>query len=339
MIFKPRLLGTTSMTNDELAADRKAAAVIGPCAVGEKALYVNSFYISRFYYVCYKDISRVFKRVAMSRGGYTGKGVFGSIPYLVVQMKDGREKQCNFKFEDQVDKILALVSEEHPEIPVHSRKAEERLEKAKHEREAKYIKNLSPEAEKSLEALADARENLENRSILYRQLAYAAKQKRIQDHISPSYRVMAILLAAAGAVLALYGVWAFMTKSGFALISLMIGLALLAVIMATRVLPTGTRNKKQAQADWDQAVSEMDSFLSKTPYIGGDFPVPPQYAHPIVLDRMTRIIREGRAETAEEALAVLKTDLKALNKSVRVSQEEYDEVVTIKPMFLVCDYK
>ena len=50
-------------------------------------------------------------------------------------------------------------------------------------------------------------------------------------------------------------------------------------------------------------------------------------------------LREGRAQNAEEALAVVKADLKALNADVQVSQEEYDEVVAIKPMFLVSDYE
>lgn len=36
---------------------------------------------------------------------------------------------------------------------------------------------------------------------------------------------------------------------------------------------------------------------------------------------------------------VLKEDLKALNSSVVVEQEEYDEIVAIKPMFLVMDYR
>ena len=54
---------------------------------------------------------------------------------------------------------------------------------------------------------------------------------------------------------------------------------------------------------------------------------------------MIRILREGRAQSADEALAVLKSDLKALNADVQVEQEEYDEVVAIKPMFLVSDYQ
>ena len=64
-----------------------------------------------------------------------------------------------------------------------------------------------------------------------------------------------------------------------------------------------------------------------------------RYAHPIVLERMIRSIREGRAKTCEEALEVVKEDLRKLNRSVKVSQEEYDEVVVVKPMFLVSDYR
>ena len=54
---------------------------------------------------------------------------------------------------------------------------------------------------------------------------------------------------------------------------------------------------------------------------------------------MVRILREGRAQSVPESLAVLKTDLKALTADVQVEQEEYDEIVAIKPMFLVSDYQ
>ena len=58
-----------------------------------------------------------------------------------------------------------------------------------------------------------------------------------------------------------------------------------------------------------------------------------------ILQEMTEILKEGRAENLESALQVLKLDLKALNSNVVVEQEEYDEVVAIKSMFLVMDYK
>ena len=46
-----------------------------------------------------------------------------------------------------------------------------------------------------------------------------------------------------------------------------------------------------------------------------------------------------RAVTAEQALDVVKDDLRALNADVEVSQEEYDEVVAIKPLFLNAEYQ
>ena len=46
-----------------------------------------------------------------------------------------------------------------------------------------------------------------------------------------------------------------------------------------------------------------------------------------------------RESSVEEALDVLKSDLKALTADVQVEQEEYDEVVVIKPLFLVSDYQ
>jgi len=67
--------------------------------------------------------------------------------------------------------------------------------------------------------------------------------------------------------------------------------------------------------------------------------VPARYAHPVVLERMIRVIREGRAVTVDEAYRLMKEDLKALNADVEVSQAEYDEVVAVKPMFLESNYE
>ena len=96
MIFKPAQLGMAKLDKQELVEDRKSCKRIGPCGVGKKALYLNSFYIDRRYYLPYGSISRVFKRVAMSSGGFTGKGMFASMAYLVVEYDGGKQKQCNF---------------------------------------------------------------------------------------------------------------------------------------------------------------------------------------------------------------------------------------------------
>ena len=127
MLFPPIPLGKQLLAPDSLAEDKKHCRKIGPCGLGKKALYVNSFYLDRRYYVRYGEIRRCFKRVAMSKGGFTGKGAFGSLPYLVVQLKDGTEKQCNFKDEEQVDTLLEYLGTAHPEIPRHSEAAEKKL--------------------------------------------------------------------------------------------------------------------------------------------------------------------------------------------------------------------
>ena len=106
MIFKPAQLGMAKLDPQELEADKKACRKIGPCGVGKKALYLNSFYIDRRYYLPYGSITRVFKRVAMSQGGFTGKGMFASMAYLVVEYDGGKQKQCNFKDERDVDALL-----------------------------------------------------------------------------------------------------------------------------------------------------------------------------------------------------------------------------------------
>lgn len=59
----------------------------------------------------------------------------------------------------------------------------------------------------------------------------------------------------------------------------------------------------------------------------------------LVLRRMKRAVMDGRAVTAGQALDVVKDDLRALNADVEVSQEEYDEVVAIKPLFLNAEYQ
>ena len=105
MLFHPAQLGLAHLDKATLEADKKACKKIGPCGVGKKALYLNSFYIDRRYYLPYGSISRVFKRVAMSQGGFSGKGMFASMAYLVVEYDGGKQKQCNFKDERDVDKL------------------------------------------------------------------------------------------------------------------------------------------------------------------------------------------------------------------------------------------
>ena len=286
MILKPVQLGREALERDVLVQDRKSCKRFGPCGVGERALYLGGFSLSCRYYLPYSEITRVFKRVAMSKGGFSHKGIFASIPYLVVEYGGGREKQCTYKHEEQVDQLLACLKQTHPEIRQVSAAAEARL--AEREREQAPRPELTEEARQTLEALKEAEAILEKRPDLYLELSKSARAKR------------QLLLKAA-------------QRRGGAV-----------------------KAKEQPILDRaEQAQLEMEQFLSGC----GEFPLPARYAHPVVLRRMERAVEAGRAVTPEQTLEAVKAGLKALNASVQVSQEEHDEVVAVKAMFLNEGYR
>ena len=135
MMFKPYPLGSGRIDDAALAEDKKSCRKIGPCGIGRRALYLNSFFIDRRYYVPLSMVTRVYKRVAMSRGGFSGKGIFATLSYLVVEFDGGQQKVCNFKYEQQVDDFLNVIRAEYPSIPCVSAAAEQRLAEQKARRE------------------------------------------------------------------------------------------------------------------------------------------------------------------------------------------------------------
>ena len=335
MILKPAQLSSAALESAELAEDRKRCRRIGPCGVGEKALYLNSFYIDRRYYIPYSAITRVFKRVAMSKGGFTRKGVFASMAYLVVEYDGGREKQCNFKFEEQVDQLLAYLAQTHPEIKRVSAAAEKRLAEREKARQKKKRPELTPQAKEQVEGLQDAARYLEQRPDLTLELSQAARRKRACLCTNPSYRWVAMAITLLGAVSLLFGLYLLLNSQGsFSVYFVLLGLAAIFLFSGASVLPTAQNNRAAVMGRAERAKQAMENYLSSRP----DFPLPARYAHPVVLQRMVRAIEDGRAVQAEEALEVVKGDLRALNSSVEVDEEEYNEVVAIKALFLNENY-
>ena len=333
MIFAPVRLGETSLNAEAAAADKKSCKRFGPCGVGKEALFLNSYFIDRRYYVAFSSVRRVFKRVAMSQGGFSGKGAFGAIPYLVVQYDGGKEKQCTFKREEDVDAMLAYIGEVHPEIPTLSVGGEQRLEQKAKEEAARYLSELTSDAQSAKEELEKAQKFLSGYPELTEQLSKAARAKRVNQHTNPAYRWVALAIVLAGAAALVYGIISWRNGGDFGMYFALFGFAAIFFFSGAHVLPTAKNNKKAVARAWEEAQANLAHVLPD------DFPLPARYAHPVVLTRMIRILREGRAQSADEALEVLKSDLKALNADVQVSQEEYDEVVAIKSMFLLSDYQ
>ena len=323
MIFRPAQLGMAKLDRLELEADKKACRKIGPCGVGKKALYLNSFYIDRRYYLPYGSISRVFKRVAMSSGGFTGKGMFASMA---------------FKDERDVDKLLEVLAKEQPQIPLLSEAGEQALQKKEAEKAARKLPELTDEAKHSISMLKKAKEYLEEKPELAEELSAAERRKRAQLQSKPVYRYVALAIFVFGIVSAAYGLYAVTNHVGnYGIYFALFGFAAIFLFSSYNMLPTARNNNNAIMKRADKAEAAMAEYVKHYP--NGAFPVPSCYAHPIVLKQMTDAIEEGRAVTVPEALDAVETRLKSLNADVQVEQEEYDEVVVIKAMFLNHDYQ
>ena len=336
MIFKPHPLSTSQLEAYELETDRRSCRKIGPCGVGKKALYLNSFFIDRYYYVPVSSIKRVFKRVAMSKGGFSGKGAFASIPYLVVEFDGNVQKQFNFKHENQVDELLDVLSREQPHIVLVSEAAEAelRIQETEYESELYADQESTSRFHVDEAKLLNAIDYLENEPELYEALSNSARRRRAYQCSNPSYRWVAMAITMLGFAAIIMGIYSFMIHNGFAVYFTLFGIAAIFTFAGFSVLPTARNNRRSIMRSDEIARAKMEAYISEYP----GFPVPARYAHPVVLRRMLRAIRQGRANCKEQALEVIKKDLKALNSDVQVSQEEYDEVVAIKAMFLNAMY-
>ena len=337
MLFHPAQLGLAHLDKATLEADKKACKKIGPCGVGKKALYLNSFYIDRRYYLPYGSISRVFKRVAMSQGGFSGKGMFASMAYLVVEYDGGKQKQCNFKDERDVDALLEVLAKEQPNIPRLSAAGEAEIARQKAEKAARRLPQLSKEAEQSVGQLKRASDYLAKKPELSKELSAAERRKRAQLQSKPVYRYVALAIFLFGLVAAAYGLYAITNHVGnYGIYFALFGFAAIFLFSSYNMLPTARNNHSAIMKRADRAEQAAADYVKRYP--NGAFPVPSYYAHPTVLKQMMDAIEEGRAVTVPEALEAVKARLKALNADVQVEQEEYDEVVLIKAMFLNHQY-
>lgn len=338
MIFKPKALSLVStLPENELVQDKKKCRKIGPCGVGEKAIYLNSFYFDRRYYVPFTAITRVYKRVAMSKGGFTGKGMFGSMPYLVVEFDDGREKQCNFKFEEKVDQVVDYVGKHHPEIKLLSKAGEKVVREKQRKLAEKKARLESAAAKEQIQQLDAAAAYLEKNAELGIEMNAAAKAKRVYDHSRPAYKWIALFILLLAIAAAAFGAYTLISRSGDnGLYFLLFGMAGVFLFSSSRVLPTAKNNRKAVQKRLNDAVAATEQYIAG---YGSEFPVPVHYAHAGVLRWMIDILAENRAQTIPQALNQLKIDLKKLNANVTVDQDQFEEIMAIKPLFLVRDYE
>mgnify|MGYP000425483446 CR=1 FL=1 len=277
MLFHPAQLGLAHLDKATLEADKKACKKIGPCGVGKKALYLNSFYIDRRYYLPYGSISRVFKRVAMSQGGFSGKGMFASMAYLVVEYDGGKQKQCNFKDERDVDALLEVLAKEQPNIPRLSAAGEAEIARQKAEKAARRLPQLSKEAEQSVGQLKRASDYLARKPELAKELSAAERRKRAQLQSKPVYKYVALIISLFGVVSAAYGIQSIINHTGnYGIYFALFGFAAIFLFSSYNMMPTAHNNHNAIMKRADRAEAAMAEYIKAYP--GGNFPVPDIYA-------------------------------------------------------------
>ena len=108
MIIAPKPLSHFTLSQDELASDKKAAVKFGPCSLGKKALYLGGYLLNNRSYVPLSRVKRVYKRLAVTKGFFEGK-IFGTLAYLVVIYDQGQEKVCRFEHEEDLNLLLNAI--------------------------------------------------------------------------------------------------------------------------------------------------------------------------------------------------------------------------------------
>lgn len=336
MLFLPKPLSQTKLPEAYLRQDIQSMRKVGRCGIGPTALYLSSYFLDCRYYIPYSSISRVFKRVALSKGGFTGKGAFGALAYLVVVYDGSKEKQVNFKREEDVDLFIANLQEYDLDFKYMSAAIEEQIrkERAREARKPKVV--LSEKAKTLLSELESFEEYLAKEPVKAAELTAAAKKKRADDRSNPFYKWLALAIVLLGVVAAIWGVTSLIRgTSTFAIYFTIFGLALIFLFSGLAVLPTGRNNSAYIRKRYAKALSAQAEYAKG---YGSALPLPAKYAHPASVTMMMNIVKQGRAESAEDAYELLKADLKAANADVEVTQEQFDLIMAVKPVFLLEDY-
>lgn len=335
MILKE--IGNIKLEKEVIRQDRKNCVRVNNHGIGKEAIYLGNYFFARCNVIPIKCITRIFKRVAMSKGGFTGKGIFASIAYIVIVCNDGTEVQASLKDEILADKFIDYIKEHFPSIKTLSAKQEESLEKIKKERESRKVKNLSEVAKSSLENLKDLKEKLLKEKDVYRQYSIAAKEKRALMLAKNVYIYFLWVIFAFGIITFIYGIYSIINHQGMAIYVTLFGFAVIFFFISMQILPTQRYNKKSILERYEKA--KKDAIITTKHFISDGYAIPSKYVHFSTVSRVIVGIEEGRGESIADAYKIFVSELKKMNKDTLLYPDEYEEIMDIKPIYLVEDYK
>ncbi|MGM9550289.1 MAG: hypothetical protein ACI3V5_10685 [Faecousia sp.] len=116
MYIPPKALSVKTLPPEVLRPDRVCCTHYEDFGLGDQALYVGMFGISRIGYIPLSAIERVYKRLGVTKGFFENGKIYGTLCYLVV-CYDGKQKVFRFTHEENLNALLDAFREK-TSIPV-----------------------------------------------------------------------------------------------------------------------------------------------------------------------------------------------------------------------------
>ena len=116
MYIPSKALSVKTLPPEVLRPDKVTCTHYEDFGLGDKALYVGMYGFSRVGYFPFSAITRVYKRLGVTKGFFEQGKIYGTLCYLVV-CYDGKEKAYRFTHEENLNALLDVIREK-TSIPV-----------------------------------------------------------------------------------------------------------------------------------------------------------------------------------------------------------------------------
>ena len=116
MYIPPKALSEKTLSPEILRPDRVTCTHYEDFGLCDKALYVGMYGFGRVGYIPFSAITRVYKRLGVTKGFFEQGKIYGTLCYLVV-CYDGKQKAYRFTHEENLDALLDVIREKTT-IPV-----------------------------------------------------------------------------------------------------------------------------------------------------------------------------------------------------------------------------
>ena len=116
MYIPPKALSEKPLSPEILRPARVTCTHYEDFGLGDKALYVGMYGFGRVGYIPFSAITRVYKRLGVTKGFFEQGKIYGTLCYLVV-CYDGKQKAYRFTHEENLNALLDAIREKTT-IPV-----------------------------------------------------------------------------------------------------------------------------------------------------------------------------------------------------------------------------